>query len=654
MKKNFIYAGIFAFMSFQGYAQVASKVIKGKLGESPEYIEFASSSAPYFNNKAVIVSDKNQVSFSDAAIIGKENDLNGTTHYRLQQLINNIPVENSIYISHVKNGKVISQNGHWMNNTGNQIGIKTSITENNALANAMRFIGANLYKWQDAEEEAFIKNESGNVKASFFPSATMVYYNIAGENERAHPKLAYKFDIYAEMPLSRKMVYVDADNGRILASNDLIHDVDVTASALTGYSATQNIATQNVSGSFRLRETGRGLGIQTYNLQKGTNYNRAVDFTDTDNYWNNVNSNLDQYATDAHWGAEKTYDFYKQNFNRNSIDNLGFAIKSYVHYNKNYFNAFWDGSRMTYGDGNSTDNFKPLTAIDVCGHEITHGLTSFTAKLNYSNESGALNEGFSDVFGTSIEWFARPVQHDWLIGGDFYIIRSMSDPKAYQQPNTYLGTYWYTGTSDNGGVHTNSGVLNFWYYLLTIGSGINHTNDKGFVYNVTGIGMPKAQAIAYRTLTTYLVSSSNYANARTFSIKSAEDLYGIGSNEALQTKNAWDAVGVGGGTSVAGIVAASTAPAAATSGALLYNIGISNNSVYPNPVRDQTTVTFTDAVGGRKFIELIDLNGRRILNSSYMAAKGSNRYQLNLPANLAPGNYMIKINGIKISTIIKQ
>ena len=652
MRKKFIYAGIFAFMTFQVSAQVASRVIKGSAGEHPEYVEFASRAAPFFNNKAIIVSDKNQVTYSDASVIGKETDLNGTTHYRLQQLVNNIPVENSVYISHVKNGRVVAQNGHWMNNTGNKLGIRTGISESNALASALRFVGASSYKWQDAEEEAFIKTESGKADASFFPKATMVYYNIAAENEKTQPRLAYKFDIYAQTPISRKLVYVDAANGSILASTDLIHDADVTGTAVTGYSGTQSISTELSSGSYRLRETGRGLGIQTYNMKKGTSYSRAVDFTDADNTWNNVNSNLDQYATDAHWGAEKTYDFYKQNFLRNSIDNNGFAIKSYVHYSRNYFNAFWDGSRMTYGDGNSSDNFKPLTAIDVCGHEITHGLTSFTANLTYSNESGALNEGFSDVFGTSIEWFGRPgaSEHDWLIGGDFYVIRSMSNPNAYSDPDTYKGTYWYFGTSDNGGVHTNSGVLNFWYYLLTAGGG--GTNDNGFVYNVSAIGITKAQAIAYRTLTSYLVPSSNYANTRTYSIKSAEDLYGIGSNEAVQTKNAWDAVGVGGGLSAAGRIANTDPIAAARK--QLFSIGISDNSVFPNPAKDQTTIRFTDASGGRKTIELIDLNGRRVLNNSYMAVKGSNIYQLILPAKLAPGSYIVKVNGVSLSTIVKQ
>ncbi len=171
---------------------------------------------------------------------------------------------------------------------------------------------------------------------------------------------------------------------------------------------------------------------------------------------------------------------------------MDLPLKSYVHYSVNYFNAFWDGEKMTYGDGDASDNNQPLTALDVCGHEITHGLTTFTANLNYKNESGALNEGFSDIFGTSIEFFARPGQGDWLIGGDFYIIRDMSNPKAYSQPDTYKGKKWATGllaSLDNGGVHTNSGVLNFWFYLLSEGK--NGTNDKKFVYSVSGIGMIK-------------------------------------------------------------------------------------------------------------------------------------------------------------------
>ncbi|MBI3234108.1 MAG: M4 family metallopeptidase, partial [Bacteroidetes bacterium] len=206
---------------------------------------------------------------------------------------------------------------------------------------------------------------------------------------------------------------------------------------------------------FRLREAKRGNGIETYNLQKGTSYASAVDFTDTDTTWDNVNANYDEYATDAHFGSQMTYDFYKKSFNRNSIDNSGFKLKSYIHYSNNYVNAFWNGSYMTYGDGNGSTVY-PLVSLDIAGHEITHGLTTKTANLTYSYESGALNESFSDIFGTAIEWYGDSSRFEWELGTKIGLtIRSMANPKAKSQPDTYKGTNWYVGSADNGGVHTN-------------------------------------------------------------------------------------------------------------------------------------------------------------------------------------------------------
>ena len=521
-----------------------SKVVEGKPGMHPSFVSFEPGSAPVFVKGKIPFTDANAkvVSNTSGNILQQEQDAIGESHYRYQQTINNIPVEHAIYMVHAKGQKVVAENGVWIKDVPANLP-RTVLSEASALSYALQFVNAASYKWQDANEEAFLKSEQKNTNATFYPKGKLVYYS--GEEDVIPSELrpAYKFDVYASNPVSRQIVFVDAVNGQILGKRELLHTTNATGTATTGYSGTQTITTDYTGTTYRLRETGRGNGIQTYNLQKGTNYASAVDFTDADNNWNNVNSNLDQYATDAHWGAEKTYDYYLTKYGRNSIDNAGFSILSYVHYSTSYFNAFWDGSRMTYGDGNATDGNKPLTALDVCGHEISHGLTSFTSNLTYSGESGAMNEGFSDIFGTAIEFYARPANADWLIGGDFYIIRSMSNPNAYSQPDTYQGTYWYTGTSDNGGVHTNSGVLNFWFYLLSQGG--SGTNDKGFAFNVTGLGIDKAAAIAFRTNTVYLVSSSKYANARTASIQAATDLYGAGSAEATQTANAWDAVNVG-------------------------------------------------------------------------------------------------------------
>jgi bacillolysin len=482
---------------------------------------------------------------SSVEVLNVETDQIGDEHIRLQQTYLGFPIENSMYLLHTHNGAVTAMNGEMVATFPANLSAQRQvlISEKTALKAATDFIGASEYKWQLEEEEQFIKRESENAAASFYPKFNKVWISATEGIEPAKLRLAYKLDIYAHDPLSRDFVFVDAHTGAVIGKKGQLFHTDVPGTAVTAFSGTQTITTDLLNGSYRLREVARGLGIQTFNMKKGTNYASAVDFTDADNNWNNVNTTKDQYATDAHWGAEKTYDYFKNTYNRNSIDGNGFAIKNYIHYSTNYFNAFWDGTRMTYGDGDASNGNKPLTAIDVCGHEITHGLTSYTANLTYSNESGALNEGFSDVFGNTIEVFARPTQNSWLIGEDFYTIRSMSNPNAYQQPDTYQGTYWATGTADNGGVHTNSGVLNYWYYLLCAGG--TGTNDKGTAFNVTSIGMTKAAAIAFRTLTIYLTPSSNYAACKTASLQSATDLYGAGSPEVTQVNNAWIAVGLG-------------------------------------------------------------------------------------------------------------
>ncbi|GIV42296.1 MAG: hypothetical protein KatS3mg034_1606 [Vicingaceae bacterium] len=477
----------------------------------------------------------------DILPVREEPDVWGWRHIRYAIFLQNKPIEFADYKIHIKDGKVKSLNGDIYHTNIENAAI--SISEQQALQYALNHIGASIYKWEVPDEEQFIKWETGNPTATFYPKAQMVWIFKNNYPLNGGLRLAYKFDIYAHKPLSRRDIYVDAATGEILFENNKIHTADSYGTAVTAYSGTKTITTDSISPtSFRLRESARGNGIQTFNMQTGTNYGAAVDFTDSDNYWNNVNPQKDQYATDAHWGAEVTYDFYWINFNRNSIDNQGFTLKSYVHYDVNFVNAFWDGQRMTYGDGNNT--YTPLTSLDIAGHEITHGLTSFTANLVYQNESGALNESFSDIFAAAIEKYGKGAAGNWLIGEDIgAAFRNMANPNQFNDPDTYYGTYWYTGTADNGGVHTNSGVQNFWFYLLTTGG--SGTNDIGNNYSVTGQGIAKAQAIAFRNLTVYLSANSQYIDARFYSIQSAVDLYGACTPEVEATTNAWYACGVG-------------------------------------------------------------------------------------------------------------
>ncbi|MGZ3930884.1 MAG: M4 family metallopeptidase, partial [Bacteroidia bacterium] len=419
-----------------------------------------------------------------------------------------------------------------------------SISEESALQKALQKVNAKTYKWENKEEEQHMRAALNQPDFSFYPKGELVLYRVNGKAQDVTLHYAYKFNIYAELPLYRANVFVDAATGAILAEENLICTINnVPGTTNTKYSGVQSFTIDNVSaGSYRLRESDRGLGIETYNLNNTTTYTNT-DFTYTSSAW--PNTAPIQVSGDAHWGAEMTYDYYLSQFSRNSIDGAGYKLLSYVHYGVNFNNAYWNGTCMTYGDGDGV-TFTGFTCQDICGHEITHGLTNFTAGLggSGSGEPGALNEAFSDIFGSNIENYARPTNWDWKIGADVTPggagLRNMSNPKILGQPNTYKGINWDFANQE---VHQNNGPCIYWYYLLCQGG--SGTNDNSSTYTVTGLGRTKAASIAYRALTIYFISTTNYAMARAYSIQAATDLYGACSNEVFQTQNAWYAVGVG-------------------------------------------------------------------------------------------------------------
>lgn len=514
----------------------------------------------------------------------------GYTHTRYAVTQDGYSVSNKIIVAHCYGGKLISLNG-------DLTAIKAAanpfvISEQSALNAALNKVKAQKYKWQNKEEEQHMRAALNQPDFSYYPKGEKVVIEIAGKVYHA-----YQFNIYAETPLYRANVFVDASNGRILDEQNLICTTDVPATANTKFSGTQTITCDQTPSLFRLREVARGLGVDTYNMKNTSTYS-STDFTSTSTSW--TTTGADQAATDAHWGAEKTYDYYFQKHNRNSINNAGFKLISYVHYQTNYSNAFWDGQRMTYGDGNG-GSMKIFTALDVCGHEITHGLTSNTGNLTYSNESGALNESFSDIFGTCIENYARPTNWNWKIGEDVTNggggLRTMSNPNSFGDPDTYMGTNYYTGTADNGGVHTNSGVSNFWFYLLTMGG--SGTNDISNTYSVSGLGFTSASRIAFRALTVYFTPSTNFASARNLCIQAAKDLFGPCSNEVAQTANAWYAVGVG--TPITPGVVGTNFTAATTGfcslpATVTFSNTTTNGSSYTWHFGDGATATTTNAV----------------------------------------------------------
>ncbi|NND87655.1 MAG: peptidase, partial [Flavobacteriaceae bacterium] len=300
-------------------------------------------------------------------------------------------------------------------------------------------------------------------------------------------------------------------------------------------------------------------------------------------------ANNDDVALDAHWGAEIVLNYWKNMHNRSSYDDQGTKVTNYVHYGDAYDNAFWNGTAMTYGDGSyqggqhPDGSFAPLTSMDVCAHEIGHGVCEFTADLVYQRESGAMNEGFSDIWAAAVEAYVLSeidgsLNYDpWGIGEQIderdgglepgtpgsRALRWMDDPKSAGDPDSYGGANWIepecgtpTLANDQCGVHTNSGVLNKWYYLLVTGSGKSFSaglnkpaaddqiSDAGNTYNVQGIGFEKASKIAYMG-ETMLSPNAKFIEMREASIVAAQVLYGPGSIEEVQTTNAWHAVDIG-------------------------------------------------------------------------------------------------------------
>ncbi|MER6411929.1 M4 family metallopeptidase [Streptomyces humidus] len=344
-------------------------------------------------------------------------------------------------------------------------------------------------------------------------------------------------------------VITDATTGQKLYEYQGIE----TGTGNTMYSGTVTLGTTQSGSTYNLTDAARG-NHKTYNLNRGTSGTGTL-FSGPDDVWGNgAASNAETAGADAHYGAALTWDYYKNVQGRDGIKGNGVGAYSRVHYGNNYVNAFWDDSCfcMTYGDGSG--NTHPLTAIDVAGHEMTHGVTSNTAGLNYSGESGGLNEATSDIFGTAVEFYAANPSDvgDYLIGEEIDI-NGDGTPLRYMDKPSKDGASkdnWYSGI---GGVdvHYSSGPANHFFYLLSEGSGAKVVN--GVSYNsptadglpVTGIGRDKAEKIWFRALTTKFTSTTNYAGARTGTLAAAGELYGTTSTEYKAVQDAWAGVAVG-------------------------------------------------------------------------------------------------------------
>ncbi|MBK3558962.1 M4 family metallopeptidase [Streptomyces sp. MBT56] len=405
---------------------------------------------------------------------------------------------------------------------------------------------AGKLKSVDKATDAKIAVASTTPKLKAAASARKVIY-AGGEN----PVLAWetvKKGVQKDGTPSRVHTITDATTGKKLHSYEAIE----TGTGNSQYSGEVELTTTKSDAGFELTDGERG-GHKTYDLNQGSSGTGDLVTDDDDTWGDGTGGDRQTAAVDAHYGAAKTWDFYKTALGRDGIAGDGKAAYSRVHYGENYVNAFWDDSCfcMTYGDGEG--NKAALTSIDVAAHEMTHGLTSATANLDYAGESGGLNEATSDILGASVEFFADNASDagDYLIGekidinGDGTPLRYMDKPSK----DGNSADFWDENLG-NLDVHYSSGVANHFFYLLAEGSGKKTIN--GVEYDsatsdgstLTGIGREKAYQIWYKALSVYMTSTTDYAGARVATEKAATDLFGADSEELKAVSATWTGVNV--------------------------------------------------------------------------------------------------------------
>lgn len=283
----------------------------------------------------------------------------------------------------------------------------------------------------------------------------------------------------------------------------------------------------------------------TFDMLSGINYAAAVQA-----------DSADPVADQAQTHAKQSLQFF-DTLGRDSFDDAGARVDSYVHFANQYVNAFWDGQRLTFGDGDGV-LAGPLTSLDIVAHELAHGVTSETAALIYAGESGALNEATSDIFAAATEHFVdEEVGADtWMIGEEVWTpaipgdaLRYMSDPTQDGASRDHYSTR-YLGPADNGGVHWNSGIANLFFYLLAQGG--EHPDPAHRLGSITGIGIEAATEIWYAALVHQMTPDTDFAEARAATLAACAAQFGEEATQCSAVASAWCEVGVGGDACSAG------------------------------------------------------------------------------------------------------
>ncbi|MFI9644891.1 M4 family metallopeptidase [Streptomyces sp. NPDC052040] len=457
-------------------------------------------------------------------------DANGTVHTRYERTYAGLPVLGGDLVVHTSGA-------------GKTVGVTRATSAKLNLASLKPQIAA-----ATAQKQALgLAKAAGSAKTTADRAPRKVIWAANGK-----PVLAYETvvgGLQDDGTPNQLHVITDAATGKKIFQYQGIE----TGVGNSQYSGKVDLTSTKSGSDYNLTDASRG-GHKTYNLDHGTTGTGTLFSQSSDTWGDGTPASAGTAAADAAYGAQETWDFYKNTFGRSGIKNDGVGAYSRVHYGKAYQNAFWDDSCfcMTYGDG--TGDKDPLTSLDVAGHEMSHGVTSNTAGLEYTGESGGLNEATSDIFGTGVEFYAKNAADpgDYLIGEKINLNGDGKPLRYMDKPSKDGGSADYWSSSVGGlDVHYSSGVANHFFYLLSEGSGaktidgVSYDSPTKDGSKVTGIGRDKALQVWYKALTTYFTSTTDYKAARTATLSAASDLYGASSDEYKAVAAAWTAVGVG-------------------------------------------------------------------------------------------------------------
>ena len=517
----------------------------------------------------------------DFRLSGVQTDRFGLTHARFQQLHQDVPVWGSVAITHMNASGLSLPITAEAVRTGVRLNVQPALDEASAMALATLELAPRGLMESLPKAELVIYPETHRV--SLTPDKPFKEQNAVDfKDEVVGYHLAWH--VHAELDnaqdgVAQKDFIIDAQSGVVLKQWNALQTAAALGKGNSQYSGQVPLDVSTVSGGgYELRDTTRtyGEGLRTYDINHAAVQSGApatpVLYTDADNTWGDgknyttgaptLGDNGQTAAVDAHFGLLATWDYYQAIHGRFGIDDLGTPTFNRVHAGTSYDNAFWSDSCfcMTYGDGafNASTNpsgFLTMTALDVTGHELSHGVMSQTAGLIYAGESGGLNEANSDIFGTMTEFWVRGGRKNRIgeKGGNFYIGEDLNPYFAlrYMFKPSLDGASadaWYPGI-ENVDVHYSSGPMNRAFYFLSQGANpSSFGGDYSSTYlpaGMTGIGNDDAAAIWYRAITVYLFPSANYVTARTASLQAASDLFGGSSPQYHAVEDAFAAINVG-------------------------------------------------------------------------------------------------------------